>query len=79
MRFCSQCGAERIEFKVPTGDNRERHVCVVCETVFYDNPRIVAGTVPVWEDQVLLLPGPGSGRIPGSSPTAWRNPGAAFS
>ena len=54
MRFCSQCGAERIEFKVPNGDNRERHVCVACETVFYENPRIVAGTVPVWEDRILL-------------------------
>lgn len=53
MKYCSQCGAE-IVVKVPDDDNRERHVCSSCDTVHYQNPKIVSGCIPVWEDKVLL-------------------------
>lgn len=53
MKFCSECG-NTVEIKVPEGDNRERHVCVHCNTIHYKNPNIVAGCLPVWEDKVLL-------------------------
>ena len=53
MKFCSQCG-EPLSRRVPTGDNRERFVCDGCNTIHYLNPRIVAGCLPIWEDQVLL-------------------------
>ena len=53
MKYCSTCG-EQVEQKIPQGDNRYRYVCVSCETIHYQNPRIVAGTVPVWGDEVLL-------------------------
>jgi ADP-ribose pyrophosphatase YjhB (NUDIX family) len=53
MNFCSNCGAS-IVVKIPEGDNRERHVCDSCETIHYQNPKIVAGCVPVWQDRVLL-------------------------
>lgn len=53
MNFCSQCG-QSVELKVPAGDNRERHVCSHCNTIHYQNPNIVAGCLPVWEDKVLL-------------------------
>ena len=39
---------------MPADDNRERAVCTVCGTVHYENPLNVVGTVPVWDDQVLL-------------------------
>ena len=39
---------------VPPGDNRLRVVCTSCETVHYQNPKIIAGCLPVWEDKVLL-------------------------
>ncbi|MGH8354455.1 MAG: NUDIX hydrolase, partial [Pseudomonas sp.] len=29
-------------------------VCVQCQLIHYQNPRIVAGCLPVWGDQVLL-------------------------
>ena len=32
---------------------RARH-CTVCGTIHYENPLNVVGTVPVWQDQVLL-------------------------
>ena len=53
MKFCSLCG-QGVELKIPAGDNRERHVCAHCNTIHYQNPNIVAGCLPVWEDKVLL-------------------------
>ncbi|MGE8502813.1 ADP-ribose pyrophosphatase YjhB (NUDIX family) [Ectopseudomonas oleovorans] len=53
MKFCSQCG-NAVTRMIPAGDNRMRHVCGHCATVHYENPRIVAGCLPVWGDQVLL-------------------------
>ena len=53
MKFCPQCGSA-ISIVVPEGDNRERHVCSACDAIHYQNPRIIAGCIPVWEDKVLL-------------------------
>jgi ADP-ribose pyrophosphatase YjhB (NUDIX family) len=53
MKYCSQCGAE-VVVTVPEHDNRERYVCPSCEVIHYQNPKIVAGCIPVWEDKVLL-------------------------
>jgi len=53
MKYCSICG-NPVEQRIPEGDNRHRYVCVSCETIHYQNPNIVAGTVTVWEGQILL-------------------------
>jgi ADP-ribose pyrophosphatase YjhB (NUDIX family) len=53
MNFCSRCGA-RVRLEVPAGDTLPRHVCGVCRTVHYQNPKIVAGCIPEWGPQVLL-------------------------
>lgn len=53
MKFCSACGAP-VTLKIPAMDNRLRHVCTSCETIHYQNPRIVAGTLPYFEDKILL-------------------------
>ncbi|MAK90908.1 MAG: NUDIX hydrolase [Oleibacter sp.] len=53
MKYCSQCASELV-ITIPDGDNRERHVCPACQTIFYQNPRIVAGTIPVYQGKVLL-------------------------
>ena len=52
-RFCSQCGSP-VNRRVPEGDNRERDICDHCGAIHYQNPRLVVGTVPVWENRVLL-------------------------
>ncbi|MCB1749636.1 MAG: NUDIX hydrolase [Gammaproteobacteria bacterium] len=54
MKFCSRCGSEHMVWRVPEGDNRPRHVCDSCSEIFYQNPNIVAGCVPVWGEQILL-------------------------
>lgn len=53
MKYCSTCG-HPVEQRIPAGDNRHRYVCPNCATIHYQNPRIVAGTVPIWENKVLL-------------------------
>jgi ADP-ribose pyrophosphatase YjhB (NUDIX family) len=41
--------------RVPEGDDRERLVCDDCGFVWYQNPIIVVGTVPIWNDRVALV------------------------
>src|SRR6476646_1931150 len=53
MKFCSNCGAT-VALKVPPGDNLPRHVCDACETIHYQNPRMVVGCIAEWEDRILL-------------------------
>lgn len=53
MNYCSACGRVVVR-RVPPGDNRERYVCEHCDTVHYQNPRVVTGCLVTWQDQVLL-------------------------
>jgi ADP-ribose pyrophosphatase YjhB (NUDIX family) len=53
MNFCSHCGA-KVAFKIPVGDTFPRHVCDICQSIHYQNPRIVAGCIPEWDDRILL-------------------------
>ena len=53
MKFCSSCG-HAIEKLVPADDNRTRSVCTECQTIHYENPRLILGTLSTWQDQILL-------------------------
>lgn len=55
MKFCSSCGSQ-VALRIPQGDNRERFVCTnnACGTIHYQNPRIIAGCLPTFQDKVLL-------------------------
>lgn len=50
---CNLCGAA-VEYRVPPGDTHARAVCASCGHIQYENPRNIVGTVPVWQDRVLL-------------------------
>ena len=54
MKFCPNCGSDKLETTVPAGDNRPRQVCASCQIIHYSNPKIVAGCLPVWGNKVLL-------------------------
>lgn len=54
MKFCSHCGSEKLEDRVPEGDHRPRIVCQNCNTVHYINPNLVVGCLIVLNDKVLL-------------------------
>lgn len=53
MKYCHQC-AEPLILRVPVGDDKPRHCCTACDSIFYLNPKNVVGTVPFFEDKVLL-------------------------
>ena len=54
IRHCKQCGTA-VTYRLPDdGDTRERAICPACHTVHYENPLNVVGTIPIWNDQVLL-------------------------
>lgn len=53
MNYCSNCGA-RVTLRVPPGDNLPRYVCDSCQTIHYQNPKIVAGCIPEWDGRILL-------------------------
>jgi ADP-ribose pyrophosphatase YjhB (NUDIX family) len=53
MNYCPKCGST-VTLKTPHDDTRERHVCSECKTIHYENPRNVVGTIPIWQDKVLL-------------------------
>lgn len=52
-RFCPKCGTQ-VTFCIPTGDNRQRATCGNCEHIDYDNPLIIAGTIPCYDNKILL-------------------------
>ncbi len=54
MKYCSECSAP-VELRIPPGDDRPRHVCTVCATIHYQNPKLVIGAIPEWEDGRILL------------------------
>ncbi|MFO1418837.1 MAG: NUDIX hydrolase [Methylotetracoccus sp.] len=53
MKFCSVCGGS-VRVAIPDGDDRPRHLCDACDTVHYQNPKLIAGCIPVWRDRILL-------------------------
>ena len=53
MKFCSACGAP-VVWRIPHDDSRPRFVCTACNMIHYQNPNLVVGSIPVWEEQILL-------------------------
>jgi ADP-ribose pyrophosphatase YjhB (NUDIX family) len=53
IKHCRRCGTA-VNYEVPAEDNRERAICPACGTIHYENPLNVVGTLPVWQDKVLL-------------------------
>ena len=53
MNFCSNCGAS-VTQRVPPGDNLPRWVCDSCNTIHYENPRMIVGCVAEWAGRILL-------------------------
>lgn len=53
MNFCSSCG-EPVVQQIPADDNRLRAVCTVCQTIHYENPKIIAGALAHQNGKILL-------------------------
>lgn len=52
--YCLQCAQPLAERLLPTED-RPRLVCDSCGYIHYQNPKVVCGTLPVWDGRVWLL------------------------
>jgi ADP-ribose pyrophosphatase YjhB (NUDIX family) len=54
IKHCRNCGTS-VVYRLPDdGDTKERAICSACQTVHYENPLNVVGTVPHLDDRVLL-------------------------
>ncbi len=53
MKYCSACG-EKVSLKIPAGDNRQRYVCLSCDMIHYENPKIVTGCIAQWQGKILM-------------------------
>lgn len=54
IKHCRNCGAA-VAYRMPDdGDRSLRAVCTACTTIHYENPLNVVGTVPYYQNQVLL-------------------------
>ncbi len=53
MKYCSHCSAT-VELLIPEGDSLPRYVCTACHLIHYQNPKVVVGCIPEWEDKILL-------------------------
>lgn len=53
MKYCSNCSAS-VDLLIPEGDNLPRYVCTACNTIHYQNPKMVVGCIPEWEDKILI-------------------------
>lgn len=53
INYCNLCG-KKASLQIPSGDNRERHVCESCGHIQYQNPKVVCGCIPVWGERILL-------------------------
>jgi ADP-ribose pyrophosphatase YjhB (NUDIX family) len=53
MKFCSEC-AHPVSLLIPPDDTRVRFVCTNCGAIHYQNPKLVIGSIPVWERDGVL-------------------------
>ncbi|MDO6459288.1 NUDIX hydrolase [Granulosicoccaceae sp. 1_MG-2023] len=53
MKYCSECAKPLVRM-IPEGDDRERYVCEYCNTVHYQNPKVVAGCILHHQGKILL-------------------------
>lgn len=54
IRRCTRCG-DTLSWRMVVEEDRQRHVCVSCSFIAYQNPKIVAATMPVLRGKVCLL------------------------
>ena len=54
MNYCSHCGSDQLELRIPQGDHRARQICESCAKIHYTNPKMVVGCLIVKEGEVML-------------------------
>ena len=52
-KFCGLCG-NATEKQIPEGDHVEREVCSDCGHIHYVNPKVIVGSIPVYDNKILM-------------------------
>jgi len=53
VKYCSNCGTS-VTLQEVEDDHRQRYVCSHCDTIHYQNPNVVVGSIPIWEGKILM-------------------------
>lgn len=53
INFCSNCG-NTMQFSVVEGDHLPRYNCIRCGFIAYQNPLVIVGCLPIWENKIML-------------------------
>ena len=53
MKYCSNCGTP-VDFRIPEGDTLPRYICNHCQTIHYQNPKVIVGALVEHENRILL-------------------------
>ena len=53
MNYCNRCGSPVVHH-IPDGDDKPRFVCMACQMIHYENPKMVVGCIPVWKNSILF-------------------------
>lgn len=53
IKFCTACGSPT-EQKIPIDDDHVRSICTNCAQIHYNNPKMVVGSIPELNKQILL-------------------------
>ncbi len=51
--YCTNCGKPTVLI-TPEGDDRLRKVCPACDMIHYENPKVVVGCIPEWNEKILM-------------------------
>jgi ADP-ribose pyrophosphatase YjhB (NUDIX family) len=54
LNYCSNCGSKDILWIIPEGETHHRFICDNCDTIHYQNPKVVVGCIPRWGNKILL-------------------------
>lgn len=53
MKYCSECGG-RVRLQIVEGETHHRFICENCNTIHYQNPKIITGCLVYKNNKVLL-------------------------
>jgi ADP-ribose pyrophosphatase YjhB (NUDIX family) len=53
MNFCANCGF-KVTFGAVDNEHLPRFSCDNCQVIHYENPKIIVGCLPIFEDRVML-------------------------
>ena len=53
MKYCSEC-SHPVVYTIPEGEDRERFFCRRCDTIHYQNPKMVVGAIAERANKIIL-------------------------